>query len=174
MFVIPLFFLNFFVFAEHMVVVPLSADISRATGLEDVKSGLLVSVYPLSAAVSAFLTAPFSDRLGRKKVLTFFCFGFCISTFCFAMSESVASIIVFRIMSGVFGGPIPSNILAYAGDSYTGKRRAKIITMIMLAFSSASILAVPFGAWLADSLTWKAPFFSISAGLIICLLAVLA
>ncbi|MBT4087898.1 MAG: hypothetical protein HOE30_05355 [Deltaproteobacteria bacterium] len=51
----PLFFINFLVFSEHLVVVPLSAGISAATGLPPVNSGLLVAIYPLAAAISALI-----------------------------------------------------------------------------------------------------------------------
>lgn len=169
----PLFLLNFLVFGEHLVVVPLSADISLATGLPAENSALLVSIYPLAAAVSALILGPFSDRLGRKNMLVILCLGFSVSTFGFAMSETVKSALFFRTLSGVFGGPIPANVLAYAGDRFKDKERTRVITMVMLAFSIASVFAVPAGAFLADLSTWRTPFFIISGSILVCLVLVL-
>ncbi|MBU3916268.1 MFS transporter, partial [bacterium] len=169
----PLFFINFLVFSEHLIVVPLSASISSATGLPPVNSGLLVAIYPLAAAVSALFLGPFSDRLGRKRMLIVLCLGFSFSTFNFATADSVVSVMLFRVLSGIFGGPIPGNVLAYVGDRFQHKERTKVITFIMLAFSVASILAVPLGAWIADLSTWRVPFYIISATILVCLIWIL-
>lgn len=167
-FITPLFLMTFFVFGEHLIVVPLSASISKSTGLPLVKAGLLVAVYPLAAAVSAFLTAPFSDRLGRKSLIIILSLGFCVSTFGFATADSVVSILFFRILCGVCGGPIFASILAFVGDKFKGRERVRAITAMMLTFSTASILAVPLGAWIGDTLGWRMPFYLISAMVLIC------
>ncbi|MBU2511451.1 MFS transporter [bacterium] len=169
----PLFFINFLVFSEHLIVVPLTASISLATGLPPVNSGLLVAIYPLAAALSALILAPFSDRLGRKRMLVLLCLGFSFSSYNFATADSVTSVLLFRVLSGIFGGPIPANVLAYVGDRFQGAERTKVITTIMLAFSVASILAVPFGAWIADLTTWRVPFYIISGIILVCLVLML-
>ena len=106
-----------------MIMVPLSAEISAATGLSPVRSGLLVSVYPAAAAVSAFIFAPWSDRLGRKQLLLYLGSGFVISTFGCALAQGVESFFLFRVLSGAFAGLIMPNCLAYAGDALQGNRR---------------------------------------------------
>ena len=63
---LPLFLLTLFSWIDHMIMVPLSAEISAATGLSPVRSGLLVSVYPAAAAVSAFIFAPQGSNLARR------------------------------------------------------------------------------------------------------------
>ena len=55
---LPLFLLTLFSWIDHLIMVPLSAEISAATGFSSVRSGLLVSVYPAAAAVSAFILPP--------------------------------------------------------------------------------------------------------------------
>lgn len=164
----PLFMINFFVFAEHLIVVPLSNEISLATGLPAVNSGLLVSIYPLAAALSALILAPFSDRLGRKTMLAVLCLGFGFSTYAFSMSDSIRSVLFFRVLSGVFGGPIPANVMAYIGDRFKGQERVRLVTIIMLTFSIASIFAVPMGAWIADLAGWRMPFVIIAGAIIVC------
>jgi len=158
-FVLPLLLLNLMINVDHLVVVPLSAEISKATGLPLAKSGLLVSVYPIASAISAFLLAPFSDRWGRKKVILIFGVGFSLATFGCGFSSTAEQIFTFRILSGIFAGPILPNALAYASDSFTGEKRAKALTSLLLAFSMASIMGVPIGAWLGERYSWQAPFF---------------
>ena len=171
LFIFPLFLLCFLVFVDHLLIVPLSAQISKATGFPLEQSGLLIAVYPLAAAFSAFVSAPFSDRLGRKTLLSFLCIGFILATLGFALSESAFSIFLFRILSGVFAGPVMPNALAFAGDTFAGKQRTEAITLIMLAFSVSSVLGVPLGAWISDYAQWQTPFYSIAIFGMLCLFA---
>ena len=168
LFIIPLFILVFLVNVDHLMMVPLSADIAKATGLALEKSGLLVAVYPISSAISAFFLAPFSDRLGRKRMLLFLVLGFSLATLGCALSFSVGSIFLFRILSGVFGGLILPNALAFVGDAFSAEKRMHALATIMLSFSAASILGVPFGAWLGEAFSWQSPFYIIVIGGLIC------
>lgn len=164
--------MTFIVFGEHLVVVPLSASISKATGLPLVNAGLLVAIYPIAAAISAFLSAPFSDRLGRKSMIIFLSIGFCCATLGFAFANSVFTILLFRVLCGIFGGPIFPCILAFIGDKYSGQERTKAITTLMLSFSIASILAVPVGSWLGDTYSWRMPFYLVSGIILVCCLMI--
>ena len=120
---LPLFLLTLFLWIDRMIMVRLSAEIPAATELSPVRSGLLVSVYPVAAAVSAFIFAPWSDRLGRKRLLLYLGLGFVISTFGCVLAQGVESFFLFRILSGAFAGPIMPNRLAYVGDVLQGNRR---------------------------------------------------
>lgn len=147
---------------DHLILVPLSAAIADSSGLPLEKSGLLIAVYPFASASSAFFFAPFSDRWGRKRMLVLLCSGFALATLGFAFSETVPSLFFFRILSGVFGGPILPNSIAFAGDRFTDQRRSRAFTTLMLTFSVASVMGVPIGAWLGDSFDWQTPFLGIA------------
>jgi predicted MFS family arabinose efflux permease len=160
----PLFLLTFFSWIDHLIMVPLSADISRDTGLDPLRSGLLVSVYPAAGAVSAFLFAPWSDRLGRKRMMLILSAGFVVATLGCALAPDVFTILLFRVLSGAFAGPIMSNCLAYAGDALQSPERERALTNIMLGFTLASILGVPVGAALAEWFSWRWAFGGIAFG----------
>ncbi len=167
LFVLLLFVVSFFVQADHLIIVPLCAEIAYATGFPLSKSGLLVSVYPFAAAISAFLLAPFSDRFGRKRMLLFLIVGFCISCFGFGLSQTPQQLITFRVLSGVFGGIILPNALAFVSDRFEGQQRIKAISTLTLAFPLANTFGIPLGAWLGDELSWRLPFFVIAAVIIV-------
>ncbi|MBF0280421.1 MAG: MFS transporter [SAR324 cluster bacterium] len=161
--ILPLFLIFFLVFMDHLMLVPLGVVISKSIGLDPEKSGYLIAIYPIMAAFSALLSAPFSDRWGRKKMLLVLSFGFCLSTLGCALSYNVFTMFLFRILSAVFGGPIMPNTLAYAGDLFQGPKRVKAVTTVMLGFAASSILGVPFGAWTADTFSWQASFYIVAA-----------
>ena len=158
---------------DVLIVVPLTPAIAESTGFPLVNSGMLVSAYPIASAVSAFFSAPFSDKLGRKKMLLIFSIGFCLSSIGCAVSTHSVSIFGFRILSGIFGGPVLSNSLAFASDTFRGPIRAKALTTIMLSFSVASIMGVPVGAWIGDHFTWNTAFWAITIGSVCCIFFIL-
>lgn len=159
--ILPLFLIFFLMVMDYLVMIPLGPDISKSIGLAPEYSGYLIAVYPLFSAISALILAPFSDRWGRKKMLLVLSAGFCLATFGCAFSFNVVSMLTFRILSGIFGGPIMPNLMAYAGDLFHGEKRTKAITAVMLAFATSSILGVPFGAWIGERFSWETAFFII-------------
>ncbi|MGK0290036.1 MAG: putative MFS family arabinose efflux permease [bacterium] len=167
-FLLPLFLLNIVVFLDHLMLVPLTTKIAETTGLPIIQGGLLIAVYPAAAAVSAFFLAPFSDRFGRKKMILLLSIGFAFATAGFTFSSNVFNLYLFRILSGIFGGPIIANTLAFIGDSFNIKQRTKAITTVILAFSIASIMGVPVGAWAGDHFAWQVPFIAIAIITIFC------
>ena len=170
--VLPLFLLFFLVFMDHLMMVPLGASIAEDVGLAPERSGYLIAIYPLVAAISALVTAPFSDRWGRKKMLIILSGGFCLATFGCALSYNVYTIFAFRIISAMFGGPIMPNILAFTGDLFQGEQRTKAMTTVMLGFATSSILGVPFGAWTGDYFSWEAPFYIVAFATIFCIFGI--
>ena len=160
-------------FGEHLIVLPLSANISIDTGFPLEKAGTLVAVYPLAAAVSAFFTAPFSDRLGRKTMILILGSGLCLSTLGFALANSAFTLLFFRILCGIFGGPMFASIMAFISDKFKAEERVRAITILMLSFSTASIFAVPIGSWVGDLYNWRMPFYLISALLFSCCLLII-
>lgn len=173
MFVFTLFAIAFLVQADHLVMVPLSADIAKATGISLTHTALLVSVYPVAAALSAFFFAPFSDRFGRKNMLVFLIGGFCLASIGCAAANSPVSIFLFRILSGMFGGIILPNALAFVSDRFSGKQKIRALATLTLSFPVASVLGVPLGAWLGDAFSWRIPFLVIALVSFFCGLFVL-
>jgi predicted MFS family arabinose efflux permease len=169
-FVLVLFVMAFLVQADHLVMVPLGADIAKATGVSMTRAAMLVSVYPIAAALSAFFFAPFSDRYGRKNMLIFLVGGFCLASLGCALADSQLSIFVFRILSGVFGGIIIPNALAFVSDVYSGKQKIKGLTTITLSLPIASVLGVPLGAWIGDAFSWRIPFVMIALLSFVCVI----
>jgi len=172
LFVLPLFVISFLVQADHLVMVPLSAEIARSTGLSLASTGLLVSIYPMAAALSAFILAPFSDRFGRKKMLLWLIVGFSLASLGCALANSVSSIFIFRILSGVFGGIIIPNALAFVGDTFDGQKKIRALTSLTLSFPIASVLGVPLGAWIGDAFSWRVPFVAIAFAAMLCVIFV--
>ncbi|MEO7775071.1 MAG: MFS transporter [Steroidobacteraceae bacterium] len=167
-------FLQFAVILDFMLMAPLGALIMPALSVSPAQFGTVVSAYAFAAGVSGFLTAGFADRFDRKKLLLFFYAGFVVGTAWCGLAQSFESLLLARIVTGVFGGVIGSVVLAIASDLFPPQMRGRAMGVIQTAFAASQILGIPIGIWLSSRWNWQLPFLALAvvglfAGLVIAL-----
>ncbi len=153
---------------DFMILMPLGPQLMKIFHINPQQFGFVVASYGVSAAISGFTLAFYADRFDRKKVLLFAYIGFVVGTFGCALSPNYYVLMSARVLTGVFGGMIGSQVLSIIADTFSYDRRASAMGVIMTAFSVASVVGVPGGLYLANLWGWHAPFFTIAIlGLII-------
>lgn len=143
---------------DFVIMMPLGPQFKKDLHLSEQGFGLLVSAYAFSAALAGVAAAWFIDRFDRKRALLGLYAGFTVGTLCCSAAPSYPSLLAARALTGLFGGVVGANILAIIGDAFPGPRRGRAMGAIMSAFSVASIAGVPAGLYLANLMTWRAPF----------------
>jgi predicted MFS family arabinose efflux permease len=156
-------FLQFAVILDFMLMSPLGAVIMPALSITPVQFGMVVSAYAFAAAVSGLLTAGFADRFDRKKILLFFYAGFILGTLWCGLANSFESLLVARIVTGLFGGVIGSVVLAIATDLFAPQLRGRVMGLIQTAFAASQVLGIPFGIYLSAHWNWHVPFMAMTA-----------
>ena len=99
-------FLQFTIILDFMVLSPLSAILLPELEITPAQFSLVVSVYAISAGLSGLLAAGFADKYDRKKLLLFFYTGFIIGTFLCGFAPDYTSLLIARVVTGIFGGVI--------------------------------------------------------------------
>src|ERR1700712_1799011 len=123
-------FLQFAVILDFMLMSPLGAVIMPALAIGPKQFGLVVSAYAFSAGASGLLAAGFADRFDRKRLLLFFYSGFVIGTLWCGLAQSFESLLIARIVTGLFGGVIGSVVLAIATDLFPLQMRGRVMGLI--------------------------------------------
>eukprot|EP01037_Dinobryon_pediforme_P040488 gene40488-49639_t len=118
-------FLQFAVILDFMLMSPLGAVIMPALKIAPSQFGLVVSAYAFSAGISGLLTAGFADRFDRKRLLLFFYTGFIFGTLWCGLAQSFESLLIARIVTGLFGGVIGSVVLAISTDLFPPAMRGR-------------------------------------------------
>ncbi len=150
------------------MVMPLGPDLAKALGIRVSHLGVIAGSYTLAAAVSGVACSFFVDRLDRRTALFFAMIGLSLGTAAGAAATDFHSLLWARVLAGAFGGPATSVALAMISDVVPHHRRGEALSTVMLSFSLASVLGVPFGLELAQYGTWQWPFFVLSfAGLLV-------
>lgn len=143
---------------DFMIMMPLGPQLMRSFDLSAQEFGFLVSSYTFAAAIMGFSSALFIDRLDRKKLFISLYFGFAIGTIACGLSPSYLTLLIARTLTGAFGGVLSSLSLAIVADAIGPERRATATSILMTAFSMASIFGVPLGITLAQAWDWHGPF----------------
>jgi predicted MFS family arabinose efflux permease len=155
-------FLQFAVILDFMLMSPLGALIMPALSISTKQFGLVVSAYAFSAGLSGLLTAGFADRFDRKKLLLLFYTGFIVGTLWCGLAQNFETLLIARIVTGLFGGVIGSIVLAIATDLFAPQLRGRVMGLIQTAFAASQVLGIPFGLYLSNKWDWHVPFIAMA------------
>src|SRR6187455_3507767 len=149
------------VILDFMVLSPLGDFLMKSMNLHPNQFGIVVSVYAFAAGISGLLTAGFADRIDRKKLLLFFYTGFIAGTAWCGVANSFESLLLARIVTGLFGGVIGSVVLAIATDLFAPQMRGRVMGFIQTAFAASQVLGIPIGIYLSNRWNWHVPFLAL-------------
>ena len=156
-------FLQFTIILDFMVLSPLSAILLPELDITPAQFSLVVSVYAISAGLSGLLAAGFADKYDRKKLLLFFYTGFIIGTFLCGFAPDYTSLLIARVVTGIFGGVIGAIIFAITTDVFQLQVRGRVMGFIQMAFAASQVLGIPVGLYLANKTNWHSPFILIAS-----------
>ena len=156
---------------DFMIMMPMGPILMKAFDITAREYSFLVSAYSLSAGIFGFIAAFFVDKFDRKNVLTIAYVGLLVGTFACSIAPTYTMLMLARIVAGIFGGVLGSQVIAIVGDTISYEHRAEGMSIIMAAFSTASVLGVPLGMYLASTISWHIPFvFVVAVGFVNLLL----
>ena len=163
---------QFTVVLDFMVLSPLGAILIPELSITPAQFGMVVSAYAFSAGASGLLAAGFADKFDRKKILLFFYGGFIIGTTMCAIAPDYNSLLIARIITGLFGGVMSSVSLAIITDVFMLEVRGRVMGYVQMAFASSQVLGIPIGLYFAERIGWHFPFvmivvMSIAVGILI-------
>jgi DHA1 family tetracycline resistance protein-like MFS transporter len=118
----------------------------------------LLFVYAFMQFFCAPILGSLSDQYGRRPVLLFALFGFCVDYIFLGFAPSFGWLFVGRTISGITGASF-STASAYIADISTAETRAKNFGMIGAAFGMGFIIGPAIGGLLTG---WgiRAPFYA--------------
>ena len=154
---------QFTVVLDFMIMSPLGDILMKSMHLIPAEFGLAVSAYAFSAGISGFLTAGFSDKFDRKKLLLFFYVGFVIGTMLCGMVHTYWFLVAARIITGLFGGVIGSISMAIVADLFALQQRGRVMGFVQMAFGASQVLGIPIGLYIATAWGWEMPFLMVAA-----------
>nr|WP_314264259.1 MFS transporter [uncultured Moellerella sp.] len=153
-------FVNVF---DFMVIVPISPILVEELTIPAANIGFITGSYTLAAALASLVCARFLDKFNRKLVLQILLFGLISGSLLTAFSYDQFTLILFRIITGAFAGPLIGITLAIIIDQIDPQRRGRAIAAVMGTFTVVAVLAIPLSLQLVQYVSWRSLFMIISA-----------
>lgn len=163
--------LQFTVILDFMVMAPLGALLIRILHISPSQFGWVVSVYAFSAGISGILAAGFADKFDRKKMLLVFYTGFIVGTFLCGIAPDYTSLLIARMITGLFGGVMFSINMAIVADLFALEVRGRVMGYVQTAFAASQAAGIPVGIFFATRYGWHMPFLIIVG---LCLITYIA
>ncbi|WP_336515742.1 MFS transporter [Pollutibacter soli] len=154
--------INFTHILDFMIMMPLGNYLMPHFSIGTSFFSLIVAAYPITACVSGIVAAFYVDRYDRKRILLFAYAGFLLGTLCCGIAPDEWFLVVARVVTGVFGGLIGAQVLSIIADIFPYEKRGRAMSSIFMAFAAASVFGVPFSLYLANKISWHAPFIFIA------------
>lgn len=164
--------INFTHIMDFMIMMPMAPQLMRKLHINPQQFSILVASYSISAGIASFIGTFVVDRFDRKKVLMLCYPGFCLGSIICGLSPDYFSLLSARILTGLLGGVIGSQVLSIVADVIPVQHRGKATGTVMTGFSVASVVGVPVGQYFGTKMGWEIPFFGIGVvGLIVWIVA---
>ncbi|QRN55936.1 MFS transporter [Dyella caseinilytica] len=154
-------FLQFTIVLDFMLLAPLGAIVIPALNITPGQFGDVVSAYAFAAGVSGILAAGYADRFDRKKLLLVFYVGFMTGTLCCALAHTYVTLLLARMVTGLFAGVVGAASMAIVTDLFPLSMRGRVMGFIQSAFAASTVLGLPMALELSSRWNWNAPFFMI-------------
>ena len=136
--------------SDTQLVAPLLPLIALDLGTTPGHAGIIVTTYSLAAAAFALFVGPLSDRVGRKKVLTFGLALFTVVSFLTYHVSSFNALVILRGVTGFAAGTLSTCALSFAGDYYPYEQRGRAMGVLSMGYFVAFVVGVPAGALAAS------------------------
>lgn len=139
-----------------------------ASSLVQIQSGIAATndeiawvqtIYLLAEVVIMPLTAYLTKMWGTRRFYVIACIGFILASIATGLSSTVAMMIVFRALQGLFAGAMIPPIFATAMTVFPPERRLTANVVIGLIVTLAPTIGPTLGGHLTDLLNWRWLFF---------------
>jgi DHA1 family bicyclomycin/chloramphenicol resistance-like MFS transporter len=141
------------------VMLPALPQIGADLGLGDPNQRqAVVTSYLLGFGLGQLMVGPLSDSVGRRPVLLAGLVAYTAAGLWCVMAQDFQWLLIARAAQG-FGSAAPRVIVtALARDCYAGRQMARIMSLVMMCFMAAPVLAPSIGQAILLAAEWRAIF----------------
>lgn len=134
---------------------------------------LIIISYMLGFGVSQLFYGPLTDRFGRRPVLFVSLSLYVVAAVACVYAPTFEALIWIRAFMGASAGGSRVIAVSAARDLYVGRQMAKVMSLVMIVFMSAPIVAPFFGQMMLKVMPWHGIFWALAIFGVIMVLWVL-
>ena len=147
------------------IMLPALPDLTADFGLQDPnRSQAVIAVYLVGMGLSQLFYGPLSDRFGRRPVLIGGLALFSLAGLLSAFTQGFPMLLVARFVQGVGAGAPRVVAFSLARDSYSGPQLGRVLSLAVMLFMAAPILAPSLGQLILLVAPWRWVFGALVLG----------
>ncbi|OJA21303.1 hypothetical protein AZE42_10820, partial [Rhizopogon vesiculosus] len=140
--------------------------------LSEVVAAMTISVFVVGYCVGPLFWGPLSEQYGRRPIfLVTIPIYACFQVGC-ALSKNATSLIVFRLLSGMFAAAALINSGALTSDIWDAKTRGKALAVFNVAAFVGPALAPLVGGYVELQMPWAWLFWILAISAVVCSLLI--
>lgn len=148
---------------------PAFPDVAVDLGVPVTTVPLTLTTSMIGMGVGQILYGPLSDRFGRKKPLLAGLVLFSVASLACALAPTFEVLLGFRFLQSLGGAAGVVIARAIVRDLYQGKELAKALSIVVMVFGLAPVLAPTLGAALLGLGGWRTLFYFLAVFGIACI-----
>lgn len=133
-----------------------------------------ISVYMIAYALMSLLHGPFSDALGRRRVILVGVAVFVLASIGCALSGTIEVLLAFRALQGMSAGAGLIVGRAIIRDCFDGIEAQRLMATVSMIFGVAPAVAPIVGGWVVAFARWPMIFWLLAVFALVLWLACLA
>lgn len=119
----------------------------------------VLTSYIVASTIGTPMTGWLAGRIGRKQLLMASIAGFTAASALCGMSNSLAEIVGFRLLQGLFGAALIPLSQAVLLDIWPKEQHSQAMAIWAMGAILGPILGPALGGWLTDNLNWRWVFY---------------
>ncbi len=147
----------------EFVIMGLLLQISADLGVSIPAAGLLISGYALGVFAGAPILTIATRKLPRKTTLIALMIIFTVGNLACAMAPNYETLMAARVVTALAHGTFFGVGSVVATTVVAPDKRASAIAIMFTGLTAATLLGVPFGAWLGLEYGWRSTFWAVTA-----------
>jgi len=119
----------------------------------------VLTSYIVAAAIMTPVTGWLADRVGRRQLFLTTIVGFTATSMACGLAPSLETMVLFRILQGLFGAAIVPLSQTFLLDINPKERHGSAMAIWGAGIMVGPIIGPTLGGWLTDALNWRWVFF---------------
>ncbi|MCW3847118.1 multidrug effflux MFS transporter [Sphingomonas sp. LB-2] len=123
----------------------------------------VITAFLVGFAFAQLIYGPLSDRFGRRPVLIVALLAYALTSVLAALSGSFALLLIARAAMGSSAAGARVVTVALVRDCFSGRAMAQVMSLAMIVFMAAPVIAPAFGWAILKVGSWRLIFWGIAA-----------
>ncbi|MFJ8111770.1 MFS transporter [Streptomyces sp. NPDC096132] len=149
----------FMVQLDGSVVAIANPEIGRDLNASTAELQWVTNAYLLALAATLILGGKLGDRFGRRTYYLAGVAGFALSSVAIGLSGSIAGVVAFRALQGVFGGLLMPNTLGLLRAVFPPRRFGMAVGIWAMVSAVSTALGPIVGGLLVEHVSWESVFY---------------